>query len=170
MNWLLRALIGLGLLIALLGLAQAIGGARSCAERLENSVESAWGEAWDAVTVASRGGGGVPASRSLTRSERGLRLLRELESIARDSFGEAELIEPRGSQARVWLDLFLRLYDDALASGGSGAALSVLQLTVAEDDGERVWIELRASSGPVSLSIDVEAECVDGRPTVVRVR
>lgn len=170
MSWLLRGLIGLGMLIALLGLAQAIAGGRSCAERLEKSVESAWVEAWDAVTVASRGGGGVPASRSLTRSERGLRLLRDLESIARDSFGEAELIEPSGSQARVWLDLFLRLYDDALASGGSGAALSVLQLDVVEEDDARVWIELRAASGSVSLSIDLEAECVEGRPTVVRVR
>lgn len=170
MNWLLRGLIAIGLLVALLGLSRAIGGARSCAERLEQSLQSAWVEAWDAVTVASRGGGGVPASRSLTRSERGLRLLRELESIARDSLGDAELIEPRSSQARVWLDLFLRLYDDALAAGGSGAALTVLDLQVVEEDDGRIWIDLRASSGSVSLSIDLEAECEGGRPRVVRVR
>ena len=171
MQWPFRVLIGLGLLIALVGLAQTFGGAKSCAERLENSLESAWSEAWDAVTVATRGGvAGVPTSRSLARSERGMSLLRELESIARDSMGDIELIEPRSSQVQVWLNLFLRLYDETLKTGGIGAAQSLLNLDIVQDDLEHICIELRARNGPVSLSIDVEAECVDGRPSVVRVR
>ena len=170
MAWIFRGGLVACTLLLVWGIAQSLSGPRSCGDRLESALVAAWEDAWDALTAAPGGGGPLPPARTLVRSEQGLRLMRRLESIGRDAFEDAELVEPSASRARAWLNLFLLVYEDAVAHGGTGSARSVLQIDRIEESEEALLFELRAASGEVSLSITVEASCHDGHLSWVRVR
>jgi hypothetical protein len=169
MVWLLRGLLGFGVLLLLWGFAQWATAPRDCAGRLEAAAEDAWVSAWDAVSLSLGTGAPVPSARALRSSERGLRLARRLEGIARDAFGNAVLIEPSTAQARGLLEDFLGIYDEARAMSLVTSPRAFLLLQRVEESEDRVMLVLSAIGTTSSLDIWIEAECVDGHLTRVRV-
>lgn len=169
MVWLLRGLLGFGVVLLLWGFAQWATAPRSCAGRLEVALEDAWVEAWDAVSLSLGSCAPVPSVRALRSSERGLRLARRLEGVARNAFGDVVLIEPSGALARAWLDDFLGIYEEARATGlvDSPRAFLLLQPLVESED--RVVLFLSAIGTASALEIQIEADCIDGQLARVRV-
>lgn len=171
MNWILRGLLGLGVLLLLWGFAQWVAAPRDCAGKLEMALEDAWVEAWDAVSyaVTSSGAGTLPSARALGRSDAGFRLARRLESIAREAFGEAVLVEPSSALARKWLNEFLEIYDEARGAGLVDRPESLFVLHEFESEEGVVSFSLNAMGMATTLRIWVQADCVDGELTRVRV-
>lgn len=169
MVWFLRGLLGFGVLLLLWGFARWATAPRDCAGRLEAATEDAWVAAWDAVSLSLGTGAPVPSVRALRSSERGLRLARQLEGIARDAFGDGVLVEPSSALGRGWLEDFLGIYDEARATGSVTAPRAFLTLSPIEEAENRVVLLLSAVGTGASLEIWIHADCVDGELTRVRV-
>ena len=169
MVWLLRGLLGLGVLLLIWGLSLWATAPRDCAGRLEAAVEDAWVEAWDAVSFSLGTGTPVPSVRALRSSERGLRLARRLEASVRSALGDAVLVEPSAALARGWLEDFLGIYDEARSTGMVTAPRASLYLEAVMESEDRAVLHLSAVGAGTTLEIWLEAECVDGQLSRIRV-
>lgn len=169
MVWLLRGLLGFGVLALLWGISLWATAPRDCVGRLEAAAEDAWVAAWDAVSISLGSGASVPSVRALRSSERGLRLARRLEGVARQAFGEGVLVEPSAALARRWLDDFLGIYEEARAMGIVDSPRAFLLLQPVEASEDRVVLVLSAVGTSSAIEIWIEADCVDGQLVRVRV-
>jgi hypothetical protein len=169
MVWLLRGLLGFGVLLLLWGFAHWATAPRDCSGRLEAAVEDAWVAAWDEVSLSLGSGASVPSVRALRSSERGLRLAHRLESVVRDALGDADFVEPSSSLTRGALEDFLAIYDEARAMGAVDRPRAFLHLQPLEESEDRVVLILSAIGTTASLEVWVEADCIDGHLERVRV-
>jgi len=169
MVWLLRGLLGFGVLLLLWGFAHWATAPRDCSGRLEAAVEDAWVAAWDAVSLSLGGGASVPSVRALRSSERGLRLARRLEGIVRSAFGDAVLVEPSSALARRALEDFLEIYDEARATGAVDRPRAFVHLQLLEEAEDRVVLILSAMGTTAALEVWIEADCIEGQLKRVRV-